>query len=417
MSRFLSLLNIIHNNTFRQTTSLFGSGLFLTFLNLITTPIITRTLGPVDFSIMKLFLTITNFVILFFNFGFSYTVGVLLASCASHDEQRRLIGTSLVISFIIGLGYAFFLLQFSYYADPVFDTPIGKFLRLVIPFFIFYPVNNLVQQIGKGTNRIDSMVYGKSIPFIIRALVIVILWISGKLTLVSLVYIEAVLAIIPAIILLRIFRPSFSGFVSTVKNIFRKNREVGFQIYLANVTAQSTYQLDGIMIPIFADTVQLGYYYLANVFPETIISFSVSLSSSKYRSFANSSRISKRLQIVNYGVLAIGSCCTILFGKIIIRLIAGVDFDVPFGLMVPVGILGFVHGSYQPYFNFLNAKGQGKWIRNIGFITTGMNVAGNLLLIPFWGAIGAAWASVLSRGTGLIGFAYYYRRETVKTNP
>ena len=408
--------NILINKTFFQTTSLFGSSLFLTALTIITTPIITRTLGPDEYALMKLFLTITNFVILFFNFGFSYTVGVLLASCASHDEQRRLIGTSLVISFIIGLGYALFLLQFSYYTDQVFDTSIGKFLRLVIPFFIFYPVNHLVQQVGMGTNRIDSMIYGKSIPFIIRTLVIVILWISGKLTLVSLIYIEAVLTIIPAIILLRIFRPSFSDFVSTAKNIFRKNREVGFQIYLANVTAQSTYQLDGIMIPIFADTIQLGYYYLANVFAETMISFSVALSNSKYHDFAKNQRISLRVQLVNFGVMGIGAAATILLGKMILRVVAGAEFKVPFDLILPIGLLGFVHGAYQPYFNFLNAKGKGKEIRNAGFITAGINVVGNVLLIPFWGAIGAAWASVLSRGTGLIVFAYYYRRETAKTN-
>lgn len=414
MSRYVSLANIIHNKTLRQTTSLFGSGLFLTMLTIITTPIITRTLGPVDFSIMKLFLTITNFVILFFNFGFSFTVGVMLAALTSREEQRRLIGTSLVISLIIGLGYALFLLHFSYYADRVFDTIIGKFLRLVLPFFIFYPVNNLVQQIGKGTNRIDSMVYGRSIPYIIRAVVIVILWIFGALSLVSLVYVEAILSIVPVFVLLRIFRPSLSGFISAAKSIYRKNRTVGFNIYLANVTAQSTYQLDGIMIPIFADTVQLGYYYLANVFAETMNSFSMALSSSKYRDFAQSSGISKRVLFFNHSILVLGSFGTIVFGKLIIRIVAGADFDVPFGLILPVGILGFVHGAYQPYFNFLNAKGQGIWIRNIGFITTGMNIAGNVLLIPFWGAIGAAWASVLSRGTGYIAYLYYYRREIGK---
>ncbi len=408
----LNVYNILRNKTFRQTSTLFGSGIFLTFLTVITTPITTRTLGPVDFSVMKLFLAITKFAILFFNFGFAYTASVLLAKQNSEDEQRQMIGASLLISLFIGLLYALFLLQFSYYADSIFNnTTIGIYLRLVIPFFIFYPVQILIQEVGRGTNRIDSMVMGKNIPFIIRFFSIIILWYMKKLSLVSLIYVEAVLAIVPVIVLLRYFKPSFRGFAGTFRTIFSKNRSIGFPMYVSNTTSQSTYQLDGIMITMFADTVQLGYYFLANVFAETINSFSQALSSSKYRDFANNSSISSRVLLTNYGIIGLGAVSTIILGKLIIRIVAGPEYNVPFGLILPVGILGFVHGAYQPYYNFLHAKGKGTLIRNVGFITAGMNVIGNILLIPFWGAIGAAWASVLSKGVTYMACLYYYRRE------
>ncbi|MCE5250156.1 oligosaccharide flippase family protein [bacterium] len=406
----ISISDIIHNKTFRQTTSLFGSGIFLSVLSTVTTPIITRTLGPVDYGLLIFFYTITSFILQFFNFGYFFTVGVLLAETSSQDEQRRLIGSSMIITLVIGASYAFFLFLLSFVVDPIFHTSIGSILKFVAPFLILNPVITLITNTGKGTNRIDSMVYGLSLPKVVRALLLVILWMTGHLTLFSIIILEVLLSFIPAAIVFLIFKPTFSSLKNTVSIIMKKNREVGFHMYLALIAGQTTYELDGIMIPIFADPVQLGYYRLANAFPYIMNNFSTSLASSEFRTYSKEPRISRKTILINYGILGIGSLGTIIMGKLIIRLVAGASFNVPFGLVLPVGILGFLHGSYQPYAQFLIAKGKGKWIRDIGFISMAVNIIGNFTLIPLFGAIGAAWASVLSRGIGCLSNIYFYRR-------
>ena len=401
---------LFRSKTFRQTTSLFGSDLFLLGLSIVTAPIVTRTFGPLDYGILALFLTITRFALNFFNFGYLFTVGVMLAESKSGEEQRHLIGSSFVIALLLGLSYALCIFLFSFFADSLFDTSVGKLLRIVVPFLIFYPVYMLYPQIGKGTNRIDSMVYTRGIPYILRFLVIVILWITGSLSLLSLVILEAVISVISTGIVYHIFKPSFSALRSTTQRLMNRNREVGFHIYIAQVAAQSTYELDGIMIPFFAGPVQLGYYRLATIFPQTMNGFSISLSTSQFRDYAHKNHISGKTLLVNYAVLAAGALGTIFLGKHILGIITGAGFEIPFSLILPAGILGFVHGAYQPYTHFINARGKGKWIRNIGFVTMAVNIIGNFTLIPFFGATGAAWASVLSRGSGYIANMYYYRR-------
>ena len=406
------LVNPLSSKMLRQTTSLFGSGLFITLLSAITVPIVTRSLGPINYSTYILYTNITNFILLFVHLGFFVTVGIMLAETTSIDEQRSLIGATLCISFTIGICYALLILLVSFATDAVFNVTIGRIMRLTIPFLVCYPFYLVYTQIGKGTNRIDSIVYAKSLPIILRACVIVLLWSIGMLTVTSMIFIEASIAIIPLLVLITVFKPSLMNLPANLKRIWIRNKEFGIHVYISMIFSQSTYELDGVMIPIFAAPEALGFYRLANVFAATMNDFSVALGTSQFTKYTHSKGISGKSLVFNYIVLALGALGTMLLGSRIIRFVAGEGFNIPFGLILPIAFLGFINGAFQPYNHFLNAKGKGKWMRNIGYIVSGVNIVGNLTLIPFFGAIGAAWASFLSKGTGYITNPHYYRRLT-----
>jgi O-antigen/teichoic acid export membrane protein len=62
------------------------------------------------------------------------------------------------------------------------------------------------------------------------------------------------------------------------------------------------------------------------------------------------------------------------------------------------------------YNNFLSAKGLGKEMRNTGLVLTVSNIVLNFALIPSYGAMGAAWASLLALVANYLGYLYYYRK-------
>ena len=52
----------------------------------------------------------------------------------------------------------------------------------------------------------------------------------------------------------------------------------------------------------------------------------------------------------------------------------------------------------------------GHVIRNIAWAEAVVNIAGNLILIPMHGIMGAIIASFLAKSLNLLMFIYYYRR-------
>ena len=59
---------------------------------------------------------------------------------------------------------------------------------------------------------------------------------------------------------------------------------------------------------------------------------------------------------------------------------------------------------------FLEGKGKGVWIRDSFFVQGVVRVAGGVLLIPFLGSFGAAWAVVISRLVHLLRYRSLMRR-------
>jgi O-antigen/teichoic acid export membrane protein len=79
-------------------------------------------------------------------------------------------------------------------------------------------------------------------------------------------------------------------------------------------------------------------------------------------------------------------------------------------LILPLALAGLFQGMYQSYNRFLGAKEKGKWMRNISFMQSIFNVTGNFFCIYYWGAMGAAIASMIATLIAYLGHVYYYRK-------
>ena len=398
------------SRTGRQTSTLYLSQIIALFLGVFTGIINTRVLGPEGYGILAFFLAITSFTVLFFRFGFFSASGLLIAQAKEERKERELAGASIVIAFLIGISYSFFILILSFFVDDIFHTNIGWILRYTSFMLIALPFTFLIPQVGRGMNKIERMSLFNVIPKVIYLL--------GALMLLKIIQIEPfhfiLLSIFSTIIVvfvvMRLFRPLFNNIRENLKEIWKKNKEYGFHLYLGQIADQSTYQLDRIFITYFVSTTQLGFYSLAMAITTPMVGLSSSLTSSLYKGFVDRDRIPKK--VIYYNFLWLAACVIglAIFGKFIVVTLFTENFLAAVPLILPLALAGFFQGMYQSYNRFLGAKGKGKWMRNISITQSIFNLIGNFFLILYWGAMGAAIASAIATLIAYLGHIYYYRK-------
>lgn len=398
------------SKTARQTSTLYLSQIIALFLGVFTGIINTRVLGPEGYGILAFFLAITSFTVLFFRFGFFSASGLLIAQAKEERKERELAGASIVVAFLVGISYSFFILILSFFVDDLFHTNIGWILRYTSFMLIALPFTFLIPQVGRGMNKIERMSLFNVIPKVVYLL--------GALMLLKIIQIEpfhfillnVFSTIIGILVIMHSFHPLFNNIRENLKEIWKKNKEYGFHLYLGQIADQSTYQLDRIFITYFVDTTQLGFYSLAMTITAPMVGLSQALSMSLFKGFVDMERIPKK--VIYYNFLWLAACVVglTIFGRFIVVLLFTEKFLPVVPLIFPLALASFFQGMYQPYNMFLGAKGKGKWMRNISMTQSIFNIVGNLIFIYYWGAMGAAIASAIATFIAYSSHKYYYHK-------
>ena len=402
--------NLAKSKPAKQTSMLYGSQIIVLFLGIFTGVINTRFLGPIDYGILAFIIALIAFVSLFFEFGFFSAGARLLALANTEKEERSLIGGLLVITIAIALSFSLSIFIFSFFVDSIFKTEIGGILRIISILVSIYPFQYMLHQVCQGANKIEKMSAYNLMPttwYLIGALIIITFF---KLT----VYIALLLSlsgvIFATVLIIASLKPNFYNLRGNIALIWKETREYGFHVYLGRVVDVSTYQLDKIFISYFVNTTWVGFYSLAMVLTSPMAMLSRSLSISLFKDFAQAERIPKR--VIYYNFLWLLSCVIglTLLGKYIIVFLFSDKYVSSVPLIFPLALAGFFQGMYQPYNMFVAGHGKGKWMRDVAFLMAGINITGNVVLIPLFGAMGAACASALSMGFGLLVHYYNYLR-------
>ena len=393
--------------TGRQTSTLYLAQIIALFLGVFTGIINTRALGPEGYGILAFFFVITSFTVLFFRFGFFSASGLLIAQAKEERKERELTGASVIVAFIIGVSYAIFILFLSFFVDDIFHTNVGWILRCTSFLLIALPLSMLIPQVGRGMNKIERISLFNVIPTAVYLL--------GALMLLKIIEIEPfdfillhiVASIIGILVVIYLFHPLFNNIRKNLKEIWKKTKEYGIHLYLGQIADQSTYKLDGIFITYFVNTTQLGFYSLAMAITSPIVGLPSALSMSLFKGFVDMDRIPKK--VIYYNFLWLAACVAglVIFGKFIVVLLFTDKFLPTVPLILPLALAGLFQGMYQPYNMFLGAKGEGK-IGYLAFITSPINFTGNLALIPIYGAMGAAVASLITMVIWYVLFLLYY---------
>ena len=398
------------SRTARQTVTLYASQILFIALGIVTSSLNTRILGPKDYGVLAFFGTVTGFSVLFFRFGLFSSGGLLLAQEKEESKERELIGALVLIGLGVGLSFSLFILASSFFIDQIFHTNIDHILRILSPLLIVLPFQLLIPQIGRGTNKITHLAWFNILPKGLYIIGLLILLSFSYANVVVLILLNLIATIIAIATIIYSFKPSFNNLRINLEKIWAKTKEYGIHLYWGQIADQSTYKLDGVFISYFVNTTQLGFYSLANALTSPLAMLSQSLSTSLFKGFASKERIPRRVIQLNFLWLLAGAVGLVLLGRFIVVLLFTDKFLPVVPLILPLALAAFFQGMYQPYSMFFGAQGKGKWKRNMSIVASLINVIGNVILVPAWGALGAAVASFLSRAVSYALHIQYYRR-------
>jgi O-antigen/teichoic acid export membrane protein len=205
-------------------------------------------------------------------------------------------------------------------------------------------------------------------------------------------------------------RPRFTGARAHIATFVSDARAWGFQMWLGRVLSIGTYNMDVLMVAAFADAEATGFYALAGaicgILGLPIVGFGAAL----YPRMARAERLDPRWLAASWAVGGLGVLGIVLLVGPVVHLLFSDEYDPVIGLAVPLGLAQAVRGATTIYNTFMSAHALGKELRNTALVLTGANVVLNFALIPPFGAMGAAWASLTALVINFLVHVVYYRR-------
>lgn len=403
-----SFINLSKTKTAKQTGILYSSQILAMALGLITVPIVTRVLGPEKYGILAFILSVISFVSLFFEFGFFSAGARLLAISKEKEKDQELISALTIIAVGISINFFLILFIFSFFIDSIFHTTAGDILRTISILAAIIPFQYMLQQVCQGTNKISRMSAANIIPKVwyLIGLLVVVSFINLNIFVVLTLNFTGI--ILTAGLIILSLKPKFDHLKENFRMIWKETKDYGRHVYFGRIASMATYDSDKMLISYFSGTTDVGFYSLAMILTNPMFIFSSSLSTSLFKEFAKKKKVPKKVVYFNFLWLLFFCAGLIIFGKWIVILLFSMKFIKVYPILIIITFANFFRGLTQPYNKFLGAKGEGKALRNTALILTICNLLGNLTLIPFWGAIGAAYASLFALMVNYFWHIYYY---------
>jgi O-antigen/teichoic acid export membrane protein len=387
-----------------QMYLLFSSYVVNSILLFVSTTLIARLLGSEDFGIFAFYLRITTFTLLFFGFGVSYALAVLLPHQNDKDEERKLVGAGLIMGLFIGVLYGLFIFVLSFFIDDIFRTKLGTIMRTVSPLLIAFPLQSVIHQIGRGTSRVGSIAVLNIMPFTLLLLTVIVCILTNIKSLQIVVFLHAA-SIAASIICISLCSKAKLGDVrENIMRILKKTKSYGVHMYIGQVADLGSAALDAIFIPLFANTTHLGFYTLARGTFAPISMMSYSLALVKFKFMATARKVPWKIELINYVWLVTSCTLLLVFGKSFVLIVFGSEYNMVGTFFFPLAAAAFFRGGYQLYNLFLVAH-EKKLVGYFSLITMPINVFANYFLISRYGAYGAAMVILL---TAVLWFMMYY---------
>lgn len=401
-------MSILKSKTVRQTAILFGAQLAMVAIGFGIKTIQTRFLGPEGYGLYAFFGSFTAFSVLFFRFGFFSSLQVLLAENKNQVLEKELFGLGFTLNLIVGLLFAIFIWGSSFFIDHWFNTQIGDWIRILAPLTIILPTRNLISALTIGSNKVHILPIYDNVAKLFFIISLLLFAYTDSLTVFNALLFNLLTLIISLGVVFRQFQPSFKNLQMNWAILWKKTKSFGFKFYLGSTANQSTFKLDEIAIVYFINTTANAFYSLANVIASPMIMGSQALSNALFKDFSHQTKIPKKVFIYNTIWLLLSMSILYIISDWLVELMFGAAYSKVSQYAVGISFAFFFQGLYQP-FNFLSAKSDGKAVRNVAFVEAFINLAGNLILIPKIGVIGAIYTSVFAKMIHFFGKWYYYK--------
>jgi O-antigen/teichoic acid export membrane protein len=378
-------------------------------LGLLTQTLLADRLSVQEFAAFGFSLAFLQFVALFFEFGL-FVPASRMAARAAGVERRRLLGSALYMYAPLGILFAAVIFVSSYFVDDIFEVEASAALRAAAPFSLAFPFVFIGQQLAQGADRLHVASAGALLAQLLTfAAVVLAIFVGPGIGAPGAVELRAAGLLIAGLGVAAFLRPLFTRSLRQLGRFFTAAREYGLAIYLGRVLSVGTFNVDILMLAALSDARTVAVYTIARALATFTSVPADGIAAAVFPRMANRVGIpASDLRAViaatftsALGVVVIGSCLTV--------------FVLPSAysqLPLYVAILAGAHslrGVGSLYSAYLSAQGIGRALRNAGLVLTVANVVLNAALIPLFGGVGAAVASVAALAINLSVLVRGYR--------
>ena len=379
---FVSILSkakaMASSRGFKQTLAVSGSNIFVMGLGFVINILLAREMGVEDFGIFSFAFAVFSFVALFMEFGFYSTAAKILADTNDSVTVRKLLGGIFVTYIIINTIFAIFMYVVGIYIDDFFPDKIGYIVRMMAFSGYAYTAPFFMEWVLKGCNKIYLLSQynfaGKFIYFII----ILILWLRSNLIIENVLVAYAVSYAFAIVYCYFRLNPTFMGIKNTLKYIYDSNKIYGWPQYLGRIVDVGSANIDRLLISYFIDAKSVGLYSLAVSFVSVVSVLGKGIGITKYKSFAGSSVIDKKIRrVVHISTFMAAILVFVISYGTIYFVLGNAYYDVCIYIFITM-FGAYAQGVYTMYNAWLSSHGYAKKLKWASFK---MGIA-NLLVKP-----------------------------------
>lgn len=400
----------------RGTAITFTTGILSLITGLGTSVILARTLGPEGRGVYAMAALLPSLIVTFGNLG----IGPATVYYVARDEFRRqeILGNNVLLSLgISGIGILAGLVVIFFFREIVFPGVAMGYLLLalvLVPVEVFF---SYVRHVLLGAQRIKEFNYlqiAQSV-FFLGFIALALLGLRAGVT-------GAILAgllswiVVDALVLRQAKR--VAGGIKFVLNTsyIKRATTYGAQAHLSNILGFLNYRVDLFLVNSFLGPAAVGLYAVGVGLVEKLWMISHAASTVLFPRVAAETDEQRRREftpLVARTVLwttSLGALTLALLSRWIVLLLYSEAFlpavDALQALLV--GIVALSAGRVLSN----DIAGRGFPALNIytGGAAVATNIALNLLWIPRYGIVGAAWASTVSYTVSFLGALFFYCR-------
>ena len=376
----------------------------------LSTVIVARGLSTQAFGAQSFVVSFLTFMALFFDFGL-FLPAARLAAQSDEQARARIVGAALAVFVPIGLAFTVSVFVLSFFVDAWFHVRAAHALRLIAAFTCVYPLGFVCNYLAQGVNRLHvySVTSAAAQALYLAAVLTAVLLHLG-LTLSLVLELRIATFVLTSIVQVVWLSPAFLGARPQIATLIRGARSYGFQTYIGRVLSVATYNMDVLMLGALTTASAVGYYSLAGSAAYVVGLPGYGLSAALFSRMTSVSGIDRRWLAFSWCSGLVCVLAVVALAPVLIPWILSSRYNGALVLIPPLAVAEAIRGVTTVYNTFLAAQGNGRALRRAATILTCSNLGFNFLLIPPFGALGAAWASLAALVANLLAHIAFYRR-------
>jgi len=397
-----------------QSSKKFAFDISITFVasiinlvfGLILSVILARYFGAESLGLYRMVFTLYTIGMIFAGIGIPAAVIKYVAEYKENKSNTdKVISSAVITSFLVGCGFSVLFYFSSGIFEEIFNMPgLSGLLRLISPIFPFSLLIGTLLGVLNGFRAMKKFGMATILQSVIILVISIVLIIENfglNGLIIGIVLSSVGTCSYLLLVTKKYFKITLNGYILITKKLLR----FGIQIFGSNAINMINYQADIILIGYFLTSTDVGYYSVAVGFstffwlvPAAIQTITYPATSEYWANNNHSAlqmMIDKSTKYTACILLPIGLGVG-FFAKDIITLIYG---EVFINSVLPLLILimgTVVFGIIKAIGGSVTGAGRPDLALKVISISATINIALNVFLIPHYGIIGAALATMVS---------------------